>query len=175
VARSGAAEPGRDTVNQRPLITAGVLLGIGLGGFIDGIVFHQLLQVHNMLSARVPPDTLINAKINMFWDGIFHVFTWTLAVLGVFQLWNAGRQDSVLWSGRTLLGAMLAGWGAFNVVEAVIDHYILHIHHLVESLGLSVYDHMFLAFGIVLVVIGVALIHRAGREAKPRVYPLGGA
>ncbi|MCK1539441.1 DUF2243 domain-containing protein, partial [Bradyrhizobium sp. 176] len=31
-------------------ISAGVLLGLGLGGFFDGIVFHQLLQWHHMLS-----------------------------------------------------------------------------------------------------------------------------
>jgi uncharacterized membrane protein len=40
-------------------------MGAGLGGFIDGIVFHQILQIHNMLSARIPADTLINAKIHM--------------------------------------------------------------------------------------------------------------
>lgn len=39
---------------RRPLIAAGVALGIGLGGFVDGIVLHQLLQVHNMLSAKFP-------------------------------------------------------------------------------------------------------------------------
>jgi uncharacterized membrane protein len=36
----------------RPLIAAGTALGIGMGGFVDGIVLHQLLQVHNMLSAK---------------------------------------------------------------------------------------------------------------------------
>ena len=63
-------------MNRRPLIAAGTLLGVGLGGFVDGIVFHQLLQVHNMLSAIVPPDNLVNAKINMVWDGVFHSLTW---------------------------------------------------------------------------------------------------
>ncbi|MBA3481110.1 MAG: DUF2243 domain-containing protein, partial [Pirellulales bacterium] len=36
--------------DRRPLIAAATLLGIGLGGFVDGILFHQLLQFHNMLS-----------------------------------------------------------------------------------------------------------------------------
>ncbi|MGE0759070.1 MAG: DUF2243 domain-containing protein, partial [Pirellulaceae bacterium] len=40
--------------NRRPLISAGTLVGIGMGGFVDGILFHQLLQSHNMLSARFP-------------------------------------------------------------------------------------------------------------------------
>jgi uncharacterized membrane protein len=28
-------------LTRRPLISAGTLLGIGLGGFVDGIVLHQ--------------------------------------------------------------------------------------------------------------------------------------
>jgi uncharacterized membrane protein len=43
-------------VNPRPLVAAGALLGIGLGGFVDGILFHQILQLHNMLSNWVPRD-----------------------------------------------------------------------------------------------------------------------
>jgi hypothetical protein len=42
------------------------------GGFVDGIVFHQVLQWHNMRSARLPPDNLLDTKIKMFWDGLFH-------------------------------------------------------------------------------------------------------
>jgi len=30
--------------------SAGILLGIGLGGFVDGIVLHQILQWHHMLT-----------------------------------------------------------------------------------------------------------------------------
>ena len=63
-----------ETINRRPLIAAGTLLGIGMGGFVDGILFHQILQVHNMLSAKYPPTTLVNAEINMVWDGLFHAF-----------------------------------------------------------------------------------------------------
>ena len=40
--------------DQTQLRNAGILLGLGLGGFLDGIVLHQLLQVHNMLSAKYP-------------------------------------------------------------------------------------------------------------------------
>ena len=37
------AEP---PANLRPLIASGVLLGIGMGGFVDGILFHQILKLH---------------------------------------------------------------------------------------------------------------------------------
>jgi len=33
-------------LNPIPLSFAGIILGIGVGGFIDGIFFHQILQWH---------------------------------------------------------------------------------------------------------------------------------
>ena len=60
-------------MNRRPLIAAGVIMGIGMGGFVDGILFHQIFQIHNMLSARLPPTSLVNVETTMVWDGLFHV------------------------------------------------------------------------------------------------------
>lgn len=83
---------------HRPFIVAGLLLGAGLGGFADGIVFHQLLQWHNMFSARLPPDNLLNAKVNMFWDGVFHAAVWLLTVIGLWRLHCAAtRAHSMAW------------------------------------------------------------------------------
>ena len=133
------------------LVTAGLLLGIGLGGFLDGIVFHQMLQLHSMLSGVRPRRTLVDADVHMFWDGMFHALTWMTTLAGVVQLWRAGRGATEGWSGRTLAGAMILGWGLFNLVEGLIDHHLLGVHHVVERLGLSVYDWSFLGIG------GVAL------------------
>ena len=70
----------------------GVMLGIGLGGFLDGIVLHQIAQWHNMGSAVVPPVTMEAMSRNMLWDGLFHLATWTITVVGVFLLWDVGRR-----------------------------------------------------------------------------------
>jgi hypothetical protein len=94
------------------------------GRFIDGILFHQLLQIHNMVSARLPPVTLVNAEINMFWDGVFHAGTWLATAAGLWMLFRVGARRDVPWSGRVLLGGMVFGWGLFNFVEGVIDHHI---------------------------------------------------
>ena len=111
-------------MNRRPLIAAGMLLGVGLGGFGDGIALHQLLQIHSMLSAIVPPN-------------------------------------------------MLMGWGLFNIVEGIIDHHILGVHHVVERLGLSVCDYVFLGSGALLIAIGRSFI-RLGRSDDRRVaVPVG--
>jgi uncharacterized membrane protein len=160
-----------------PLLSAGVLLGVGLGGFLDGILLHQLLQWHNMLSSHLPPDDLVSAKVNMFWDGLFHAFTWLVTLGGVVMLWRAGRRPDVPWSGRTLAGAMLGGWGLFNLVEGLIDHQLLGVHHVKPGPYQLEWDLGFLASGVVLMLVGW-LLTRAGRKEQrargvPHSEPLG--
>lgn len=148
---------------RTPLLAAGVLLGAGLGGFVDGILLHQILQWHNMLSAKLPPDTLVAAKVNMYWDGIFHAAVWVMTVVGLRLLWAAGRRTDVPWSGRTFSGALVLGWGLFNVIEGIIDHQLLGLHHVHEyAIDKLPWDLGFLAFGALQLLGGWALI-RAGR------------
>ena len=156
---------GESRTNRRPLISAGTMLGIGMGGFVDGIVLHQMLQVHNMLSAKRPKDSIVNMEVNMFWDGLFHSFTWVMTALGLWMLWKAVTRRDVPLSGRTLFGAMVFGWGLFNLVEGVIDHHVLHIHHVVERMGVSVWDWIFLGVGgIGFIVIGWVIIGASRRD-----------
>jgi uncharacterized membrane protein len=149
-------------MHQGAIVSAGVLLGCGLGGFVDGILLHQILQWHNMLSSVRPPLDLVEMKFNMLWDGLFHAFTWLMVCLGVWRLWAAGERADVPWSARTLVGALLLGWGLFNVVEGLIDHQLLGIHHVHPGAGELVWDLAFLAFGVLQSIAGGLLI-RAGR------------
>lgn len=148
------------TGSDRPIIAAGLALGIGMGGFVDGIVFHQILQLHNMLSARISPETLVGAQVNMVWDGVFHAFVWAMTLTGIILLWRAATLPGARLSGRVLSGAGFAGWGAFNLVEGVVDHHVLHLHHVVERVGESGWDGLFLAFGLALVIGGWAIVRR---------------
>lgn len=155
--------------NRFPLISAGVLMGAGLGGFVDGIVLHQILQWHNMLSSQIPPNDLITAKVNMFWDGIFHAGVWGLTVCGLLFLWFAGRNSDVPWSGRTFLGALLMGWGLFNLIEGAIDHQYLGIHHVYEYTENKLpFDLAFLGFGVFLIVAGWLTIRLGKFDARSR-------
>jgi uncharacterized membrane protein len=156
-------------MNRRPLIAAGTLLGIGMGGFVDGITFHQILQVHNLLSAKYPPTNLVNAEINMFWDGLFHAFTWAMTAIGLALLWRAGQRADVPWSTRTFAGSLLLGWGLFNLVEGAIDHQVLGIHHVKPGPGQLAWDMAFLASGLIMMVAAWVLIARDDpRAATPR-------
>ncbi len=151
---------------RRPLVSAGTVLGMGMGGFLDGILFHQLLQTHNMLTARRPKDSIANIEINMFWDGLFHTATWLLTAVGLAMLWRAVTRRDVALSGRALIGAMLMGWGIFNLVEGVIDHFVLNIHHLIQRLGQSIWDWAYLASGVLLIAIGILLMRSATNDAN---------
>ena len=153
------------TLNTKPLIAAGTLLGMGLGGFVDGILFHQILQLHSMLSARLPQDVLINVKISMVWDGLFHAFTWMMTVAGLAMLWHVGKRKDVPWNGKVMWGGLLLGWGIFNLVEGLIDHHFLGVHHVVERLGPSVYDYIFLGSGVVFILIGIWLTRSANKKS----------
>jgi uncharacterized membrane protein len=151
------------TVRRTPLVAAGILLGAGLGGFVDGIVLHQILQWHNMLSGQLPPDTLVRAKINMYWDGLFHAAVWVLTAVGLAMLWSATGRAEVPHSGRTLVGGLLLGWGLFNVLEGIIDHELLGLHHVYEyTTNHLPADLAFLGLGVLLLLVGGALV-RAGR------------
>ena len=71
--------------------SAGILFGLGLGGFFDGIVLHQLLQWHHMLSSWYPVNSIENLELNTSWDGIFHSSTYLFVVGRVYSSSGAPR------------------------------------------------------------------------------------
>ena len=152
----------------------GLLYGIGLGGFLDGIVLHQVLQWHHLVSnvPDSPPTTVAGLEANTLADGFFHLATWACVVTAsvlTLHSWRSGRVAPG-WSFQ--LGLVLAGWGLFNLVEGLVDHHILGLHHVRDDLGgpLS-WDLGFLVFGALLVACGAALHRYGARRAgvKPTV------
>jgi uncharacterized membrane protein len=161
--------------NRRPLLAAVLLLGVGMGGFVDGILLHQILQWHNMLASLVPVTDLVTSKVNMFWDGMFHAFTWLTTFAGLLLLWRAGSRADVPWSGRIFAGTLIGGWGLFNLVEGVINHQILGLHHVRPGENQLGWDLGFLALGALQILVGWVLARtprtktpaRGGRLLRP--------
>jgi uncharacterized membrane protein len=155
--------PERSSLRRHRLLIAGVLLGVGLGGFFDGIVLHQVLQWHHMVSTPTPPTTVENLELNTLGDGLFHAATWIVTVAGVFVLaWSRdGSTDSG--DGRRIVGGLLGGWGGFNVVEGLVDHHLLNLHHVRPGPDETLYDLGFLAWGALMLVAGIAAVRTASR------------
>ncbi len=149
----------------------GILLGLGLGGFFDGIMLHQVLQWHHMLtSAGYPPDSVPNLQFNTLLDGLFHATTYIFIAIGLLILWRAARKLHTEWSGKMLIGTILMGVGIFNLVEGIIDHQILGIHHVNETVPPDqwiYWDLGFLAWGAAM-LIGGWLLWLSGKQETAR-------
>lgn len=156
--------------NEPPLLPS-LLLGIGLGGFIDGIVLHQVLQWHHMLTDEgcCPATTVGGLEDNTLADGFFHVGAWIAVMAGTIVSLRAWQRGELAPPWRSHLGGLLLGWGAFNLVEGLVDHQILGIHHVRDDLGAPLgWDLGFLAFGALLVLAGLALRRSAAVVAPAK-------
>jgi len=151
-------------------VAAGVFFGLGLGGFFDGIVLHQILQWHHMLSSvGYPPDDIGNLRVNVLWDGLFHAGTYVFVALGLVLLWRRAHRRHLWWSGRLLAGSLLLGFGLFNLVEGGINHHLLGLHHVNETVSQQQWiwwDLGFLAWGGAMLGAGWLLL-RSGRQRSP--------
>jgi uncharacterized membrane protein len=147
-----------------------LLLGVGLGGFVDGIVLHQLLQWHHLLTSTGdhPMTTVAGLEVNTLADGLFHRATWVCVAAGSTLLFAAWRDGRLAPPWRAHVGLMLAGWGAFNLLEGLIDHQLLGIHHVRDDRGGPIgWDLAFLALGAGLALVGWWLV-RSSRDDVPR-------
>ncbi len=89
-----------------PAIVTGVLLGIGIAGFVDESIFHQLLQWHNFYWATDQSGRIVS-------DGLFHVGSTLILLWGAWRLWR----DRASWTPRhtrAIQGGILLGAGGFN-------------------------------------------------------------
>ncbi|WP_374293601.1 DUF2243 domain-containing protein [Sphingomonas sp.] len=146
-----------------PVVRWGGLLGFALGGFFDGILLHQILQWHHLLSLVPGIDSL---RLQVLWDGYFHALMYGIALAGLWGLWrHRGAAASTRW-----LGAVPAGFGLWHVVDSVLSHWVLGIHRIrVDSADPLLWDLIwFVVFGLVPLLLGWRMLRRG------RVMPAGG-
>jgi len=152
-------DPNRD---RRRLIFAAGVVGFGGGGFFDGILLHQVLQWHHLLSlVRGPVFRDIGTQILA--DGLFHVLMYIVSAAGLWLLW---RRRSVLSDSRVgsraVAGGALMGFGLWNVVDVAFFHWVLVIHRI--RIGVPdpmIYDLGWLAaFGLVPLLLAWSLLRR---------------
>ena len=138
-------------------VAAGLVLGFGLGMFIDGIVLHQLLQWHHLVSEYEPTTNVSGLEENTFWDGVFHASAWLVTLIGVILLWLS-RRAPIRLRRRAFTGLLLIGWGAFHVVDQFAFHLALGAHHIRQVEDYQVYDWSFFGIGVAFLAAGWLLV-----------------
>lgn len=153
-----------------PALVTGLLLGVGIAGFIDETIFHQLLQWHNFYWGT-------SEYWRIFSDGLFHLVTTLLLLWGTFRLWrDPYSSDSV--RSRAILGGLFIGLGGFNAYDGIVQHVIFHFHLVDEyvcanpqannSIGSCPadipYEIAWISMGIIIIAIGAVIWRHARRE-----------
>ncbi|WP_244532678.1 DUF2243 domain-containing protein [Mesobacillus persicus] len=136
------------TVKNKNLFISGFILGLGILGAVDGIVFHQLLQWHHMVLSP-------NIQFEIITDGIFTAAFSALLIWGGMKIFRDARRNELGDKWRIFLGGIFMGGGTFNLVEGIVNHHILQVHR-VRPLAENplLYDLAFLAIGLLLLFIG---------------------
>lgn len=134
---------------------AGFLLGFALSGFFDGILLHQILQWHHLLSG-VDSGRMDDIGMQILADGLFHLLMYAIAAVGLWQLWKTRHHLGTAVASRRLLSSALIGFGTWHVVDAVLSHWILGIHRIRMDSDMPLFwDLLWLAvFGIAFLAAG---------------------
>ncbi len=144
-------DPGRS-------LLSGVLFGIGLAGFIDETIFHQLLHWHHFYDKSTPAVGLVS-------DGLFHAVSWFCVVGGLFLLADLRRRAAYhnlrWWSGMCL------GLGGFQFYDGTIQHKLMGLHQIRYHVTIWPYDLTWNVIALIALIIGVVLFVRSNRNDQP--------
>ncbi len=160
-----------ENVNKRKSTASAILIGIGLAGLIDIIIFHAILQWHHTSSHIIIPNTIESLQTNLLHDGLFLSFSLIITIAGVILLWHASSsntKNSLLSSKRSFIGLVLIGFGGFNTIEGIINHLVLEMHHVIDAANPLAFDLTFLVVGgLAFLAAGGLLLRSRKAQLKP--------
>ncbi|GAB4083153.1 DUF2243 domain-containing protein [Modestobacter muralis] len=140
-------------------VLAGLLIGVGVAGFIDETVFHQLLHWHHSYDKSTPTAGLVS-------DGFFHAGSWIALVVGWFLIADMHRRRATV--PRRVLAGGLLGWGAFQVYDGLFQHKVLDLHEIRYGVNLAPYDLIWNISGAIGILAGIALLFGSARPISLR-------
>jgi uncharacterized membrane protein len=151
---------------DRSWVTGGLLLGVSLGGLFDGILLHQVLQWHHLLSL-LESQSVQDIRVQIMADGLFHVLMYVLVCVGLLLLWRANRSHLQA-RASALLGITLLGFGIWQFVDVILFHWIIRIHRIrVDVDNPLVWDvGWIIIFGVPAVAASLWILSR-GRKQPP--------
>jgi uncharacterized membrane protein len=169
-ARPEAARPDAAPGDLRRLGWAALWIGFGLGGFFDGILLHQILQWHHLLSNVLPDETVADLRVQVLADGVFHVATYAFTILGLWLLWTARGALPRAGARQRVIATGLIGFGIWHIADAILFHWTLRLHRIrMDADSLLLWDLLwFVPFGLVPAAIGYWLLRRPPQAGPPR-------
>jgi len=141
------------------------LLGFALGGFFDGILLHQILQWHHLLSGW-EGGVFEDIRFQMLADGVFHLLMYVVALWGLLLLWKARAELNRPSGGKVLLAYAFIGFGVWHIVDSLISHWLLGLHRIRMDTDHPLFWDLlwFGVFGILFIAIGWWIYKRSGSD-----------
>ncbi|ANN76574.1 DUF2243 domain-containing protein [Bordetella flabilis] len=142
---------------------AGYALGFAMSGFFDGILLHQILQWHHLLSG-VQSARFGDLRVQIMADGLFHAAMYLVAAAGLYMLYRARADLSLPRGGRRLMANFWIGFGVWHVLDAVLSHWVTRIHRIrMDVSNPLAWDLAWLfLFGVIPLLAGWRLRRRRG-------------
>ncbi len=137
------------------VIDIGGLIGIGVAGFVDETVFHQLLHWHHFYNLSTPAVGLVS-------DGIFHAVSWFCVVGGLFMFADLRRRAA--WRSTWQFTGLCFGLGGFQLWDGIIQHKWWHLHEIRYHVKILPYDLVWNVIAVIVLVVGFVLLRRARQE-----------
>lgn len=133
------------------VVVSGLLFGVGLAGFVDEVVFHQILHWHHFYDRSTPAAGLVS-------DGLFHAFSWFATVASLVLLVDLRRRGPLPLA--RWWGGVLAGAGGFNLYDGIVQHKLLRLHQVRYGVDLTPYDLAWNIAAVALLAVGAVLLAR---------------
>jgi uncharacterized membrane protein len=150
----------RDPGSKLPLVGV-FILGIAFSAFFDGILLHQVLQWHHLLSLA-QGELFRDVRVQILADGLFHVASYLLAAGGLLLLWH-GRRTAP--ADRIIFAWAVLGFAAWQFADIILVHWAVGLHRTrIGVSALLLWDIGWLvAFGMVPLVAGLWLLRNPPR------------
>jgi uncharacterized membrane protein len=136
---------------------SGLLFGLGLVGFLDEAVFHQLLHWHHFYDLSTTAAGLVS-------DGFFHAFSWFATVAALFMVADLRRRSA--WWGKRWMSGVALGSGGFNLYDGVIQHKLMKIHQIRYEVEILPYDLVWNGLALLMILSGTMLLIRTNKQLR---------
>lgn len=92
---------------------------------------------------------------------------YVLTISGLILLWRTCQQSDSIKSSKSLIDSILIDAGSFDLIEGLVDHQILGIHHVKPGVHWFAWDMEFSALGLLLATTGWLILSHQLRLDRP--------